>query len=228
MKLILNNHSTYLEEGQKNPIRWKTLLKMEDGSFTDQSGWIKCKDFFNDSVAFFREGTRFSIYHYKNDIKKNDEGVYFLLSGINDKPSFKDNLEVVNHQLFKDLGCVVQYIDHEDKDKAVILIPNALWETTYRISMISMCVRLCNYGYVYQEWADLWSTHAPVCTLEHSFTEDAKKNARELGFKVPEKFSKFWWYCGEKYNSDVVKGGTGGTIHNNGVSNWSMFMKLAK
>lgn len=221
-KIQIKNNSTYAEEGQKNPLRWKTLLK-EGDSFTDQSGWIKCKDFYNDTVAFFKEGSVFSIYSYQNAIKKNDEGVYFLLKYIADKTSFFANLEVVNAQLHKDLGCVLAVHD-QGGDEVILLIPNELWESTYRISMITMVVRLCNYGYKYKEWADLWSTNAPVYTIEHSFTEGAKKNAREMGFLVPDKYKDYWFYCGEKYNSKVAPKTTGGTIHNNGVSSWSMFM----
>lgn len=226
--LKLTNNMTYAEEGQRNPIRWKTLLKHEDGSFTDQSGWIKCKDFYNDTVAFFREGSKFSIYGYQNDIKANAEGVYFLLKYISDKASFLSNLEVLNQQLFKDTGETVGHLDMDEKDQVIILLPPTVWETTYKMSLVTMCIRLCNYGYKYKEWADFWKTEAPVYTIEHSFTEAAKKSAREFAFKVPEKFSKYWWYCGEKYNSEVIKNQTGGTIHNNGVSSWSQYMQAAK
>lgn len=220
----IKDNSTYAEEGQKNPIRWKTLLRMPDGSFTDQSGWIKCKDFYNDTVAYFKEGSVFSIWGYKNTIQKNDEGVYFLLKFIQDKDSFFKNLDVVNKQLDKDLDCQVEYWNHKD-DEAIIIIPNALWESTYRISMITMVVRLCNYGVLYTCWDDLWAAKAPVNTVEHSFTDDAKNNAKTRGFLVPDAVKDFWWYCGPKYNSKVSPKQTGHTIHNNGVSNWSEFMK---
>ena len=223
LKIKQTNNQTYSEVGQVNPLRWKTLYHHGNGEFTDQSGWIKCKDFYNDTVAFFREGTKFSIYNYQNDIKKNDEGVYFLLKYIRDKKSFFEGLKVINHQLRKDLECEVGYWDH-DNDEVVLLIPNELWSTTYRISMITMVVRLCNYGTIYKSWEDIWHTDNPAHKFDHAFTPFAIKNAKELGFKVPEQFKKYWWYCGPQHNSEVVKKQTGGTIHNNGVSNWSMFM----
>jgi hypothetical protein len=221
----LSDNSTYAEEGQKNPLRWKTLYKEADGSFTDQSGWIKCKDFYNDSVAYFKEKSVFSIYAYKNDIKKNDTGVYFLLKFVQDKKSFLHNLNVVNTRLHADLKCEVGYWDLPAADEMLIHIPNELWETTYRISMITMVVRLCNYGNEYGTWESIWDTHAPVYKVEHSFTQQAKDNAQKMGFLVPDKFKDYWFYCGPKYNSKVAPKTTGGTIHNNGVSNWSMFMK---
>jgi hypothetical protein len=223
-KIKIQDNSTYAEEGQKNPLRWKTLFREDTTNFVDQSGWIKCKDFYNDTVAYFKEGSVFSIYSYKNAVKKNDEGVYFLLKYIKDKTSFFKNIEVVNQQLFKDLKCQLGVWDHKD-DEMVLCIPNELWETTYRISMITMVVRLCNYGCTYGAWEGLWAPDAPVNKIEHSFTMEAKNNALKNGFLVPEKFQKYWWYCGPEHNSEKVKGQTGGTIHNNGVSNWSMFMK---
>ncbi len=223
-KLEFKNNQTYAEVSQKNPLRWKTLLRNGD-SYTDQSGWVKCKDFYNDTVAFFKEGSVFSIYGYQNAIKKNDEGVYFLLKYIADKAVFLDNLAVMNAQLKKDLDCVVTPLPCPAADELIVLIPNALWESTYRISMVTFVIRLCNYGYVYKTWEDFWNTAAPAYSMEHAFTEDAKKNAKTLGFKVPTGFEEYWFYCGEKYNSKVAPKTTGGTIHNNGCSNWSMFMK---
>ena len=223
-KLVLKDNSTYAEEGQKNPIRWKTLFKEQDGSFTDQSGWIKCKDFYNDTVAFFKEGSVFSIYSYQNKIKKNDEGVYFLLKNITERPTFLENIAVVNKRLKEDLGCEVQ-VWEQDKEHLMFLIPNELWETTYRISMITMVVRLCNYGIAYKTWEDLWDSHAPVYKVEHSFTQDAKNNALKWGFQVPEQFREYWWYCSKEYNSKTKPKTVGGTIHNCGVSTWSAGMK---
>lgn len=224
LNIKLSNTSTYAEVGQINPLRWKTLFKEADGSFIDQSGWIKCKDFFNDTVAFFKEKSVFSIYGYKNDIKKNEEGVYMLLKFVSDKPSFIKNIEVVNKQLKQDLGCELSVQDHKD-DELVILIPNELWETTYRISMVTMVIRLCNYGVTYSQWNDIWAEQSPVHNPEHAFTLDAKVNAQNLGFKVKPEFSKYWWFCGKEYNNETKPKQTGGTIHNNGVSNWSMYMK---
>jgi hypothetical protein len=225
LKINQSNNKTYCEVPQTNPLRWKTLYRNNDGSFFDQSGWVKCKDFYNDTVAFRKAGSVFSIYGYENNIKMNDEGIYFLLKYIKDKPSFFHNLEVVNKQLFDDLECVIAATDHE-KDELVILIPNELWESTYRISMITMVVRLCNYGVKYESWEDMWKAGAPSQQIEHAFTKDAKENALKLGFKVPPQFTKYWYYAGPDYNSEKNPKQTGGIIHNNGVSNWSQFMKL--
>jgi hypothetical protein len=225
-KIMFQDNTTYNEVGQVNPLRWKTLWKQPDGAFVDQSGWIKCKDFYNDTVAYFKEGSVFYIYGYKNAIKKNEEGVYFLLKFIKDKPTFFKNMESVNEQLFADLCCNVQVLDMDADDEVVVCIPLELWESTYRISMITMVVRLCNYGVLYKTWEDIWAEKSPVNTVEQAFTAEAKANAKTLGFLVPDKFKEFWYFAGPEFNSkkaprppqDVI-------IHNNGVSNWSEFMK---
>jgi hypothetical protein len=201
------------------------LFKQPDGTFIDQSGWIKCKDFYNDTVAYFKEGSVFSIYGYKNAIKKNEEGVYFLLKFIKDKPTFFKNMDAVNEQLGSDLGCRVQVLDMDADDEVVVCVPLELWESTYRISMITMVVRLCNYGMLYKTWDDIWADKAPVNTVEQAFTTEAKANAKNRGFLVPDKFKEYWFFAGPEYNSTQNPALTGSIIHNNGVSNWSEFMK---
>jgi hypothetical protein len=222
----IKNNTKYLEVGQINPLRWKTLYRLDGDTFEDQSGWVKCKDFYNDTVAFFKAGSVFSIYGYKNNIKKNDEGVYFLLKFITDKKAFFHNLNTVNTRLFQDLKCSVGAWD-QDSDEMVICIPNELWETTYRISMITYVLRLCNYGITYDKWEDLWHSQAPSHQTDHAFSATAIKNAKELGFLVPEKFKDYWYFAGKEYNSVTNNKMTGHIIHNNGVSNWSEYMKQA-
>jgi hypothetical protein len=216
----LTNDSRYCEVGQTNPLRWKTLFKEKDGSFIDQSGWIKCKDFFNDTLAYFKVGTKFSIYGYKNDIKKNEEGVYFLLKEIKDMDSFIDGLNVMNVRLFKDLKCEVAYWPQE-KGQCVILLPNQIWESTYILSLATMIIRCANYGYKYKEWEDFFAPGTPMNTVEHAFTEKAKKFTKEHGFLVPKEYRKYWWFFNKQHNSGTNPNATGGTIHNNGACEWT-------
>ena len=222
-KITLKNDSTYSEVGQTNPLRWKTLLKHKDGSFTDQSGWIKCKDFFNDTLAFFKRGTKFSIYRYKNDIEKNEEGVYFLLKEIKDMPSFMSGIDVLNVQLFKDTKSEIAYWPQTDTT-VVILLPNPVWENTYCLSLVTMLIRCCNYGYLYKNWEDFYHSQAPMNTVEHAFTQTAKDKRKEWGFKLPANLSKYWWYFNFTYNSEKMPDASGGTIHNNGVCQWTQHL----
>lgn len=228
MQLKLNNNKTYAEVGQVNPLRWKTLYRESPTEFVDQSGWIKCKDFYNDTVAYFKSGVIFSIWSYDNAVKKNDEGVYFLLKYIKDKASFLRNLEIVNKQLFKDLNCTVGHLPVDENDSLIILIPNQLWESTYRISLITLCVRLCNYGYDHKSWEEFWHSQSPGIAIDKVVSADAVQNILKYGFHVPQKFSKYWWFAGLNHNSEKLPKQTGAMIHNNGINDWSMWMKKAE
>jgi hypothetical protein len=220
MKFKLTNNKTYNEVGQKNPLRWKTLFKDGD-TFVDQSGWIKCKDFFNDTLAFFKVGSVFSIYGYKNDIKKNDEGVYFLLKCVDDKPTFFHNTNVMNERLKKDLGVEVPVWDvDEQQDQVLLLIPNKLWDSTYYLSLVTMIIRCCNYGYKYEYWEDIFHSQAPMNTVEHAFSREAKEHTMANGFVLPKGYEKYWFYAGKQHNSEVAPKTTGGIIHDNGVVSW--------
>jgi hypothetical protein len=224
MKIKLTNNSTYAEVGQVNPLRWKTMFKDGDNSFVDQSGWWKCKDFLNDCVAFFKEGTKFSIYGWNNAIKKNEEGVYHYLKNIGDTQKFLYNLEVVNKRLNEDLGCAVDYLPGDQPGTAIILLPTAVWESTYRISLITLLIRLCNYDQQFGSWADIWKKGSVVYT-DGAFTPDAIKMANELGFHVPDEYKQYWYFAGDAHNSVKQPKLTGYIIHDNGCVGWNQWMK---
>jgi hypothetical protein len=224
-KFIFSNNTTYSEVSQVNPMRWKTLFREDANTFTDQSGWIKCKDFYNDTVAFFRNGMKFGIYGYINSIKKNTEGVYFLLKGLKDKKSFLANLDVINKRLKKDLNCSLSTTDVPDEaDQMVVLIPNECWESTYRISLVTMCIRLSNYGVTYQNWEDIWSDGAPW-VIDKVFDKLVSAYVSKNGFTVPMEFSKYWYYSGSNHNSEQLTH-SNHIIHDCGVMTWLRAMKF--
>lgn len=231
MKIILNTNTTYCEVGQVNPLRWKTMFKQDNGDFVDQSGWIKCKDFFNDTVAYFNAGVEFAIYGYKNKIKKNDDGVWMLLKHIKEPEVFAANIGVLNTQLTKDGLGLLQLINTDKQDEYLCLIPNDLWATTYHISLITMAIRLCNYGIKYEKWEDFWMPKSPCQAIDRVFSAAACQGVTKHGFKVPEGFQDYWWFAGPSHNSKVVAKdklpGVSLTIHNNGVVNWTNYMKVA-
>lgn len=228
IKLSLNNHSSYAEEGQVNPLCWKTLLKVGENEFKDQSGWWICKDFLNDCVAFFRTGYKFSIYGWKNDLKVNDEGVYHLLDSLADKQLFLKNLEVINKRLNDDLGCAVEYIDLPEPNRAIILIPPACWETTYRISLITLLIRLSNYSQQFKTWEDFWKAGSVLWTDKNiSGMKETAKFIKEHGFTVPEQFQKYWYYCGPEQNSEKTPKPYASVIHNCGIVSWVTWMNKA-
>ena len=46
MKLTYKDKGAYTEIGQPNPMRWAILSKNTDGTYKNESSWLKCKDFF--------------------------------------------------------------------------------------------------------------------------------------------------------------------------------------
>lgn len=227
-KVKLAENKAYNELPQVNPLRWKTMY-LEGDTFKDQSGWLRCKDFFNDNVAFFQGKVVFSIYHYKNDIKKNKEGLYVLLANIKDRKQFCHNLEVLaGHCLAEHLEwvCPIYPLDALPEDQILLLIPNCFWENTYRISLITMCIRLCNYGIQYECWEDFWKDEAPAKQVDGAFDEDAFAYVKTKGFILPDKVKQYWYYAGPDWNSQVRPNAKGEVVHDNGVCNWVLWMNM--
>jgi len=220
-KFILNNTSTYSEIFQTNPIRWKTLYKNPDGSFVDQSGWFKCKDFFNDNVAWFQGKRSFSIYRYVNDVLKNDEGFYILVKHLKDFKQFQQNMLVVNEQLVKDKLDTVEVWSTDEEDQALLLFPNSVLTSTYIISLLTMCIRVCNYGVLYTKWDDLWAAGNPARELDGAFDDKAYKLVDKWKFRMPTKYKKYWYYSGSSFNSMSKPDISPSIIHDNGVVSWA-------
>lgn len=216
--------TTYSELHQVNPLRWVMLFRESEDKFTCQTGLVKCKDFFNDNLAYFKHGIKFGIWGYTSEAKKNDEGVYFLLKNIDDQECFLNNIDVINEKLMEQLSCKLSYWK-QDKD-VVMLLPNPIWESTWRLSLVTILIRCSNYGYKHAKWEDFFEHKAPLVAVDKVFDPLATKNCKAWGFIVPHKDAEgCWWYCGPDYNSKKQPNQTGGTIHNNGCCNWSMFLK---
>ena len=221
-KLLVND--TYNETPQVNPIRWKILYK--DGeNLTDQSGWMKCKDFFNDLVAA-KYGRFFFVYGFDNQkIKWNEEGLYFLLKYISDKPRFFHNLTTINERLVKDLGDNIEMKAWDnDKDEVVILIPSIIFTNTYYFSLLAMLIRVSNYDVQMSSWDDFFNEMSPLVTKENAFNSQTMKITKAWGFVLPEKHLKHWWWYNEQYNSEAGETFQQPTsIHNNGCAQRLMF-----
>lgn len=223
MKIGPIPNKTYLEVSQKNPLRWVVLYRENEEEFTCQTGRVKCKDFFNDNLAYFKHGVNFNMYGYDAKLKKNEEGVYFLLLNVGDMNTFIHNINVLNVKLHEQLKCEIAYWQHE-KD-VVILLPNPLWENTWRMSLATALIRCSNYGYRHEKWEDFFHSQAPLVSMDRVFDELTRNNTEKWGFLVPEDFKGLWYFCGKDYNSKKQPKQTGDTIHNNGCCNWSLFMQ---
>ena len=190
---------------------------------TSQSCLIKCKDFFNDVVAWKKAKKAFVIYSFKNNIKFNRNGLYVLLTEISDEKIFLSNIEIVEQRLWQDLRETL-VMDRVD-DGFVVLIPHKVFSNTYYISLFSMLIRLCNYNTEYTTWDSIFDENAPLNTVEEAFNDNAKAFTQKNGFKLLTKYRKLWYNSTNGWNSASGKELIGSIIHNNGVCDWVKSME---
>ena len=220
---ILKKHKgQYAEIDQPNPLRWRIMHRSKD-VLTSQSCLIKCKDFFNDVVAWRKAKKAFVIYSFKNNIKFNRNGLYVLLTEISDEKIFLSNIEIVEQRLWQDLRETL-VMDRVD-DGFVVLIPQKVFNSTYYISLLSMLIRLCNYNTEYTTWDSIFDENAPLNTVEEAFNKTAKAFTQKNGFKLLTKYRKLWYNSTNGWNSASGKDLIGSIIHNNGVCDWVKSME---
>ena len=220
---ILKKHKgQYAEIDQPNPLRWRIMHRSKD-VLTSQSCLIKCKDFFNDVVAWKKAKKAFVIYSFKNNIKFNRNGLYVLLTEISDEKIFLSNIEIVEQRLWQDLRETL-VMDRVD-DGFVVLIPHKVFSNTYYISLFSMLIRLCNYNTEYTTWDSIFDENAPLNTIEEAFNDNAKAFTQKNGFKLLTKYRKLWYNSTNGWDSASGKELIGSIIHNNGVCDWVKSME---
>jgi len=219
-KLKITHDTTYAEMGQPNPLRWRIMHKRGDTLFS-QSGLIKCKDFFNDVVAWRVAKRAFMMYRFNNQVKFNREGLYLHLTDVHSNKQFANNLLVVNERLFKDLGVSVTMSSLFDKgDSVIITIPHKVWTSTYYISILSLLIRACNYQCSYEGWDDVFKDTSPLKTVDGAINDKARAYVAKNGFKLPVKFRKLWYKSMVGYNSSAAPQASPSIVHNNGVNDW--------
>lgn len=221
---ILKKHKgQYAEIDQPNPLRWRIMYRSKD-VLTSQSCLIKCKDFFNDVVAWKKAKKAFVIYGFKNNIKFNRGGVYLHLTEIDNRDLFLKNLNIVDARLEQDLG-VSLTVWNDTPTSIVVLIPQKVFNSTYYISLLSMLIRLCNYNTKYEDWDSIFDENAPINTIEEAFTDKAKTFTQKNGFKLLTKYRKLWYNSTDGWNSLSGKELIASIIHNNGICDWVKSME---
>ncbi|MDE3022297.1 MAG: hypothetical protein KGI54_10590 [Pseudomonadota bacterium] len=199
---------------------------------SSQSGLIKCKDFFNDVVAWKNAKKAFSIYRFDNQVSFNREGLYFHLTGIGDVTKFFINLNVVNTRLYKDMGVIVSVHTHalpegtQPNTSVVISIPNKVWKSTYYISVLSLLIRVCNYNCTYQNWEEIFADTSPMKTIDGAFLTKTRNYVCKNGFKLPVTLRKLWYKSMKGFNSKDAPQTTCSVIHNNGANDWVNNMEV--
>lgn len=225
-KLAFPVNTSYCEIPQTNPLRWRIMFR-EGDTLTSQSGLIKCKDFFNDVVAWNKAQAVFSIYNFNNKVKFNEEGLYFHLTNIADNKRFIQNIEkAINPKLVEGSGLAITCYD-QAPGEVVICIPMAAWESTYIISLLTMLIRVCNYAPAFEDWNSLFAKDSPLCSVETAFSPETLKFTQEHGFVLPDAFKGEWYYSTSGYCATSGKAIRSGIIHNNGANGWVGAMTAA-
>lgn len=217
VKIVPKN--TYAEESQTNPLRWYILDKQADGSFVNVSANIKCKDFFNDLAYTLQTGKTFTIYGFNAGSLglKPENPVWMLLTNTTD--AFKNNFEVMNKWLTTQGA---PQIPLEDADKGLVITFDPWYfKNTYRISLISLLIRIINCDKAFKNFQEIAAYDVPEYGDKHKWSSVVK---RGMYFNVPKKYDKYVWYCGPTVNSvdyNESQYGLAGYVHNNGVLGWS-------
>lgn len=202
---------TYSEIGQANPLRWEILFRESEDSFVSQSGLIKCKDFFNELVRKINSGQDSSIFDFgTKEIKVNEEGVYFRMHYTTSL--FQSNIESVINT-----GANNVTTEALPDGTVLLFIPRYYWSNTYLTSLVTYYIRCCNCDVVLANVDELWEKTSDV-----AIHNQGKALALKWGLSVPEEYSKYWYYCGDKFNSATDPTPYSASIvHNNGVMSWS-------
>lgn len=219
----ITHNQTYGEVPQANPLRWRIMLR-EKRVLHSQSSLIKCKDFFNDVVAWKNAQKEFKIYSFDNKVKFNRAGLYLLLTGISSVRKFKKNIEVLNQRIQQDLGTKLS-IYSVKRGSVVLHIPNGLWTSTYRISLVTMLIRVCNYDVLFTDWDSFFAPESPLNTIEVAFKAEAKGLTQQQGFKEPKKAAGCWYFASHGYTSASDKDILPSVVHNNGAQSWAIALK---
>lgn len=215
-KVVLKDFPTYAEEGQPNPLRWYILKPTGLNTFENVSAVIKCKDFFNDLAYTLQTGKSFGIYRFNAgtmDLKK-DQPVYMLLTETTQ--NFRHNLGVMNQWLASQN---IPPVTEQDSTKGLVVCFDPwYWKNTYRISLISLIVRLMNVDTKFGSFDEVVKHTQFAPKDQAKWTAVVKKN---IFFNVSKKFDKYVWYCGPEHNSEKELSYVSSYVHNNGVLSWS-------
>jgi hypothetical protein len=216
-KLIrFTKRPNYAEVDQPNPLRFQVYYE-ENGTLVPQTGKMKCRDFLNDVVSA-RKGVNFYIYGLDNNtIKTNEQYVWIRFYNL--KQSFTHNWETWVKSM-AEAACGEEIKTYKPSSVSVMMrIPAYFFDYTYRISLLTLLIRLSNYGKNFESLAQALNSGHEVEIL-HS---RAKLVILQQQFNIPDELKEYWFYHNGTYNSKkefpaYVKNSI---IHNNGICSWS-------
>lgn len=201
----------YIEDNQTNPIRW-ALYHYEESTntFTPQTGWFKCKDFFNDVVAWYKD-VKGSIYNMNlTTVKLNEYGVWVLLKGINE--GFEHNSKFVAEHF----GIELNFAPFDDDPShCLTFFPKEVFKNTFTISLLTLLLRAANEKEEYESLAQLIEKTKESQVRMPQFAKVLKG--------LPKELQNYWFYCGDRFNPekwDASYPVTLDSIHSNGCFSW--------
>lgn len=218
-KINIKHTGSYAEEGQKNPIRWINLKRVDDKTFESTSNWWKCKDFLNDLAYTVKTGKDFSIYGWNaGTIALPKKGEPFYLAVKNLTPQFYDNMNVMNDWLVDSQKMPFIPCLKNDDGLTVIALDPVYFDNTYNISLITLVIRLMNIEHKFKNFDEVIKYKSFTPGDDWKWEAVVKKGKY---FAIPEKFKKYIWYVNAEINSENPPAyNIASTVHNNGVVSW--------
>lgn len=206
----------YSEIGQHNPLRFIVLSK-EGDFYTNDTGWFRCKDFFNDLVFTRQTGNAIRIYGFDTKFAVGMDNTQPLLVGLKKlTQTFQYNVMALNWFLSETKRPIIRFAESCTPMEAVIEIPPYYLENTYRISLLTLLLRCLNVERI-NNWTEF-------LLYPHNYQDKAmldqviKKN---IWFKARKLIKTHVWHSSPQYNSNMGEVyGVDHMIHSNGVISW--------
>ena len=215
MKLVINefNHN-YTENDQRNPIKWM-LMRRDGGTYTNTTDWFKCKDYFNDFVAYKHLGLVFEQYGMRSQWANFYEGGLYVLVK-NTTPHFAGNVARVCKPFFDKWGDVE--VTPLDDGMCMLYFSDGCLKNTYRISVLTLFIRNCNVCSYIKDYDAAFTKELAV---NGSWTEEIYNMFKKGMWDIPLQYEDdHVWYINEDSNSDKYRPGDNYLIHNCGAIKW--------
>lgn len=215
---------SFAENIQVNPLRWQALYKNPDGSFEDQTGVFKCKDYFNDIVAKYLDIDTNAFGFDTSKMKYNEEGVYILCSQLNHIPQFLDNIELISKQA-ESQGFPAFSGEKINTTTCLLFFPREYFRSSYITSLLTYLVRIAHCDEAFTEFSDFITNH-PTKDVDNPFRE---KSGQIMSLLFKEPVEDCWTYLGATKKTLITKVNAMGystSLHNAGCYNWHYMLDL--
>lgn len=217
-----------VEDFQSNSLRYVCLHQTGEEQFENTTNVFKCKDYFNDFVAHKHGYKPFKMFGMPSAAAKFDQygGLTILVSGIT--PNLEGNIRRVLTPFRKLWGADVQFrllaptdikgsLAGLNGDTALLWFSPECFASTFRISMLTLFIRNCNYR---RDFADYDAVFHRKLVMEGQWRPEYMDLIQGQKFDFSEQ-QEYWWWFGTKQNSKVLKEvRMVETLHNNGQANW--------